>query len=85
MGRMMQCKDIDDAPLVQFVAAKEAEKGMWVDVWDFEPPYSNLPGRLFRAKMGQLIKRGLLTGCSCGCRGSYEVTNKGHQYLEENA
>ncbi|MDQ5861288.1 MAG: hypothetical protein M3536_03395, partial [Actinomycetota bacterium] len=53
---MMQCKDIADAPLLRFIAAKQAEKGMWVNT--FEPPYSDLPDNLFRAKMGQLMKRG---------------------------
>ena len=73
----VQCKDIEDGPLVRFVAAKQAEKGMWVNSWDFEPPYSELPDRLFRAKMGKLIAKGYLTGCPCGCRGDYEVTSKG--------
>jgi len=77
----MQCKDIADRPLLRFVAAKEAEKGMWVNAWDFDPPYSDLPGRLFRAKMGKLIDKGYLTGCNCGCRGDYELTAKGREYL----
>jgi hypothetical protein len=78
----VQCKNIADAPLLRFIAAKELEKGMWVNTWDFAPPYSELPGNLFRAKMGQLLKRGLIDGCNCGCRGDYEMTAKGREYLE---
>lgn len=78
----MQCKDIEDGPLLLFVARKESEKGGWVNTWDFEPPYSDLPDNLFRAKMGGLIRRGLLTGCNCGCRGDYETTAKGRQFIE---
>jgi hypothetical protein len=78
----MQCKDIPDAPLVRFVAEKQASTGHWVCVWDLEPPYSDLPGNLFRAKMGKLINKGYLTGCNCGCRGDYEVTPKGLAYIE---
>jgi len=77
----MQCKDIADFPLVLFVATKQREKGMWVNAWDFEPPYSDLPDNLFRAKMGKLIERGLLDGCNCGCRGDYELTPAGRVYL----
>jgi hypothetical protein len=78
----MQCKDIADTPLLRFIADKQAEIGMWVCYWDLEPPYSDLPDKLFRAKMGQLLKRGLVTGCNCGCRGDYEMTVKGREYLE---
>jgi hypothetical protein len=62
---------------VRFIADKQAEIGMWVCYWNLEPPYSELPDRLFRAKMGKLINKGYLTGCNCGCRGDYEVTAKG--------
>jgi len=85
MNGRMQCKDIDDAALLRFIANKQRELGMWVCVWDLEPPYSDLPGNLFRAKMGQLMKRGLITGCNCGCRGDYEITDKGREYLDWDA
>lgn len=81
----MQCKDIPDAPLVRFVARKQTELGTWVCVWDLEPPYSELPDNLFRAKMGKLINKGYLTGCNCGCRGDYEVTDKGREFLDWDA
>lgn len=73
----MQCKDIDDAGLVRFIADKQEQLGRWVCVWDLEPPYSELPDRLFRAKTGKLMGKGYLTGCNCGCRGDYEVTAAG--------
>jgi hypothetical protein len=82
----MQCKDIPDVPLVRFIAEKQREKNLWVNTWDFdETPYANLPDNLLRAKMGQLIKRGLITGCNCGCRGDYEITIKGLLFISENA
>ncbi len=33
--------------------------------------------KLQRAKMTMLMNRGLIGGCDCGCRGDYEITNKG--------
>jgi len=83
MTRGMQCKDIADAPLVRFIADKQSELGAWVCVWDFEPPYSDLPSNLFRAKMGGLIDKGYLTGCNCGCRGDYEITKQGRAFIME--
>lgn len=77
----MQCKDIPDEQIVGFIARKQCELGTWVCVWDLEPPYSDLPGNLFRAKMEKLIDKGLLTGCNCGCRGDYEVTPKGRALI----
>lgn len=79
----MQCKDIDDVALVRYVADAQAERGMWVCY--FDPPYSDLPFKLLRAKMGNLINKGYLTGCNCGCRGDYEVTMKGRELLEWDA
>jgi hypothetical protein len=77
----MQCKDIEDRPLLEFIAVEEYEKGYGVNEWDFEPPYSDLPKKLLRAKMGQLLKRDLIDGCNCGCRGDYTMQDKGWQYL----
>ncbi len=41
------------------------------------------PEKLIRAKMGMLIRRGLVSGCVCGCRGDFELTPKGALVLEE--
>jgi predicted transcriptional regulator len=39
------------------------------------------PVKLARAKMGMLIRRGLVDGCTCGCRGDFELTAKGADLL----
>jgi hypothetical protein len=36
-----------------------------------------VPDKLAHAKMVQLISKGLVSGCSCGCRGDFEITDKG--------
>lgn len=35
--------------------------------------WSTVPPKVIRAKLDTLIKRGKLTGCTCGCRGDFEV------------
>lgn len=44
------------------------------------PP--GLNGHLLRAKMAMLIRRKLVSGCACGCRGDFEITDKGRLFLE---
>lgn len=77
-SKMLQCKDIPDAPILAVIARQQHKSGgVWLCAWYLEPYYSDFPDKLFRAKMGSLIKRGLVQGCACGCRGDYELTKKG--------
>lgn len=39
------------------------------------------PWKLRLAKMGQLIRRGLVDGCFCGCRGDFYITDAGREFL----
>jgi len=38
---------------------------------------------LIRAKMGKLIAKGLVSGCACGCRGNFQITELGEDYLRD--
>lgn len=81
----MQCKDIPDIPILEFLLKN---KGHWCN-WYFEDKYdvrlampNNIPHeKLIIAKMRSLMRRGLVTGCGCGCRGDFEITDKGEYYL----
>lgn len=42
---------------------------------------TDLPEKLVLSKMRSLIKRKLVSGCPCGCRGDYEITEKGIELL----
>lgn len=39
------------------------------------------PEKLVLAKMRQMIRRGVVDGCPCGCRGDFEITAKGRKEL----
>jgi hypothetical protein len=43
-----------------------------------------VPGKIVRAKAARLIGRHLLDGCPCGCRGDFELTPTGREYLTSN-
>jgi len=80
----MQCKDISDKDILQFLKDKDCwctyGKGYFMPtVQDVMP--KGVTVKLQIAKMKQLIKKGLADGCTCGCRGDFEITDKGIQYL----
>jgi hypothetical protein len=43
-----------------------------------------LPAKLALAKMRQMINRGVVKGCPCGCRGNFEITEKGMTEITTN-
>lgn len=109
----MQCKDIPDLPILEFLArlargeiassfesqCEESVNGIvtWYSprgaLWEgcnhgvphAMPQGIETPTKLVKAKMDNLIRRGLVDGCTCGCRGDFELTDKGRQYLAEQA
>ena len=78
-----QCKDIPDEPILQFLLKAKGNFCSWYSVRNALPE-NFTPKKLILAKMAQLIKRGLIDGCPCGCRGDFEITPKGEQYLSIN-
>lgn len=47
------------------------------EIEDFGDPWGS------RAEMQNLIDVGLINGCTCGCRGDFQITPKGEEYLRE--
>lgn len=72
----LACKDISDDVFLGLVARVQARKGgRWCLVQDIEE-ITEWPWRLIVAKARKLIRRGLLDGCYCGCRGDFEIIKK---------
>lgn len=80
----MKANDIDTVAVLKFLARPE-HQGHWC-VWgqgygymptvqDAMPP--NTPPKLQLAKMRMLLRRGLVDGCGCGCRGDWAITDEG--------
>ena len=80
-----QCKHIPDKPIMEFLLEN---KGHWCN-WNFgderdvrnSMPKNLSSEKLILSKMRQLMKRGLVDGCDCGCRGDFEITTKGEEWL----
>jgi hypothetical protein len=92
----MQAKDLDDKAMLRVVlgismgwlkrhfkldGGYDCRPDSWVFTWDIRDQYSDVPEKVLVAKLNKLVKRGLLDGCTCGCRGDFWVTPKGHEFL----
>jgi hypothetical protein len=78
-GRM-QCKDIPTEPILRLLQDNPTEMHKWwngVDSWpSIRPAFPvDCPDHLLLAKMKQLIRKGLVFGCACGCRGDFQINS----------
>lgn len=85
----MQAKDIRDADLLELIrrlsngfpvafndfGVYRSFKSSSATVFDIESLWGTIPPKVIRAKLKSLLKRGLITGCVCGCRGDFEVVD----------
>jgi hypothetical protein len=93
----VQSKDIPDLPILAFLdkhggigcnwygidlALEGRPDTNWISVRHAMPPET--PHALVHAKMRRLMHRGLVDGCDCGCRGDFELTDKGRAFLAAN-
>ena len=84
----LQCKDIPTLPILKYVAEHGGIGLVWWEAgWEGERSVRNVMppvnDRLALAKMRNLIANGLVDGCSCGCRGDFEITDKGRSRILE--
>lgn len=82
----MQCKDIPDEPILRLLALRPNAWHNWYfgddrDVRNAMP--NGTHEKLVLGKMRMLIRRGLVSGCGCGCRGDFQITEKGLQWIEQ--
>lgn len=81
----MQAKDVPDRPILEQLAANpkwhtwHGDGSIMPTVTVAMPPET--PVKVVHAKMRGLIKRGLVSGCGCGCRGDFEITERGRAIL----
>jgi hypothetical protein len=79
-GGLMQAKDVPDASIVDFVTAARMvltepwhRAPRWLLMSEIEDAFPAIPPKVLRAKLSKLVKRGLLDGCTCGCRGDFRL------------
>lgn len=71
----LQCKHFSDDTVIDFLkglqGAASMHPGFNNSVHNAFP--LNTPPKLVIAKMKSLVKRGIVKGCACGCRGDFEL------------
>lgn len=80
----LQCKDIPERPILALLERNPGVFHTWCSGWErtIRPAVSvEVPDKLLIRKMDQMIKKGLVDGCGCGCRGDYRITEKGQEQL----
>lgn len=81
-----QAKDISDLPILRLLNSRRGKWFHWHgenrDLEQTFPPTT--PKNLMLAKMASMIRRGLVSGCACGCRGEFEITETGIKALTAN-
>ena len=91
-GRL-QAKDVDDREVLRVIADLMAaayrerpyeDQFLWTFRWDIEKHFPTVPERVMKAKYEALARRGLIDGCTCGCRGDFWVTPKGRAVLVQS-
>lgn len=84
----MQAKDISDISVVEairrlrttdwpIVGGRPHGETRWVSIMELEQVFPSAPHKVVLAKARALIRKGLITGCACGCRGDFELTDAG--------
>lgn len=71
----MQAKDISDAVMLTALADVRGRNGVprWSSLFDVRDHMSDVHPKIVLAKLRSMIKRKLIRGCACGCRGDFEV------------
>lgn len=90
----VKASDIDDRAFLAVVLRRSLDgkwahmDRRWVLFHEMYDEFPDMPWKVVHAKGRQLLKRGLLDGCGCGCRGDLELTDAGLALLsphpEEN-
>ncbi len=69
----MQAKDIPEGIFLDVVRNGFHKNALGMQLRHVIEAFPGVPEKVVRAKADKLIRRGLLRGCACGCRGDFNV------------
>jgi hypothetical protein len=77
--KKLQAKHIKDRDFIRLTLEAERRTAGLGASWTRPEDYATLmmPEKVVLAKARALLKRGLIAGCGCGCRGDFRVTPAG--------
>lgn len=80
--KTIQAKDIPDQAMIRSIENRFHALGACT--WDIEKDFPDVPKKVVAAKLKILLRRGLIDGCPCGCRGDWNLTEAGEGCAELN-
>lgn len=86
MTERLQCKDLSTRQVLSFLAEHKGHWATWCSsilMPSVGSVFPDAPPKLVLAKLSQLVNKGYVKGCACGCRGDFEITDKGEEKLKE--
>lgn len=66
--------DIADEQILPIVT--QVMRPIGASRWDIAARLPEFPEKVVLAKLGGLVRRGVLSGCACGCRGDFEIRER---------
>lgn len=90
--KSVQAKDIPDRDVLRAVvelsamhwnSTERANPPRWVFTSELHSRFDTFPPKVVSAKLAALVRRKLLDGCACGCRGDFVLTDAGRALLCE--
>ncbi len=72
---MVAAKDISDEVMLGAIRERRGAHGVprWATLWDIQDHLAQYPKKVVVGKLNRLIKRNVIDGCACGCRGDFEI------------
>lgn len=72
MDKRLQAKHVPDEALLAEIDRQNRERPHYAGaIWWEAAERLGLPGKIVLAKARALVKRGIVEGCCCGCRGDF--------------
>lgn len=72
MTKAIQVKSVADDAILAIIDETRRSESRWTFAWDIEAALAPVPPKVVRAKLKSMIRRGVITGCACGCRGDLQ-------------
>lgn len=89
-SKRIQCKDVSTLALLRFVALWTDKKSSVTlfklddepsSVWQIMLPM--IPMCVMKQKFENMVRKGLVHGCYCGCRGDFTITKRGRDRIRK--
>lgn len=69
----MKASDISDEQIYEVIRGPIKYPNLGAQIWELSAALPEFPYKVIRAKCDQMIRKGRLRGCACGCRGDFQL------------